>query len=155
MIRVDALWLSVEPLDMRAGTEAALRRVVTVFGAARPHHAYLFANALLATLVYEHVSEVITAFGEKGVTSEQVAREVVREGRAYQVSHAALGPHLTDQWVLPLALAVWQRRRSASYTATELTDHATTNFETIQKFLPVDIQTERAGEGWRVCVNPG
>ncbi|MEJ1126149.1 hypothetical protein V9L20_01130 [Variovorax sp. CCNWLW225] len=44
MIRVDALWLAVEPLDMRAGTEAALARVVRVFGAARPHHAYLFAN---------------------------------------------------------------------------------------------------------------
>lgn len=29
---------------MRAGTEAALARVVNVFGAARPHHAYLFAN---------------------------------------------------------------------------------------------------------------
>jgi transposase len=29
---------------MRAGTEAALARVVHVFGAARPHHAYLFAN---------------------------------------------------------------------------------------------------------------
>lgn len=28
------------PLDLRAGTEAALARVVTVFGAARPHHAY-------------------------------------------------------------------------------------------------------------------
>ena len=44
MIRVDAVWLGVEPLDMRAGTEAALCRVVNVFGAARPHHAYLFAN---------------------------------------------------------------------------------------------------------------
>ena len=44
MIRVDALWLAVEPLDLRAGTEAALAKVVTVFGAARPHHAYLFAN---------------------------------------------------------------------------------------------------------------
>lgn len=44
MIRVDALWLAVQPLDMRAGTEAALARVVAVFGAARPHHAYLFAN---------------------------------------------------------------------------------------------------------------
>lgn len=44
MIRVDAVWLAVEPLDMRAGTEAALARVVHVFGAARPHHAYLFAN---------------------------------------------------------------------------------------------------------------
>ncbi len=44
MIRVDALWLAVEPLDLRAGTETALARVVTVFGAARPHHAYLFTN---------------------------------------------------------------------------------------------------------------
>jgi transposase len=44
VIRIDAVWLAVEPLDMRAGTESALARVVHVFGAARPHHAYLFAN---------------------------------------------------------------------------------------------------------------
>ncbi|HEX5687717.1 MAG TPA: IS66 family insertion sequence element accessory protein TnpB [Ideonella sp.] len=44
MIRVEAVWLAVEPLDMRAGTEAALTRVVNVFGEARPHHAYLFTN---------------------------------------------------------------------------------------------------------------
>ncbi len=44
VIRVDALWLATEPLDMRAGTETALARVVSVFGSARPHHAYLFAN---------------------------------------------------------------------------------------------------------------
>ncbi|HRO54898.1 MAG TPA: IS66 family insertion sequence element accessory protein TnpB [Alicycliphilus sp.] len=44
MIRIDAIWLAVQPLDMRAGTDTALARVVQVFGAARPHHAYLFAN---------------------------------------------------------------------------------------------------------------
>src|SRR6218665_793575 len=44
VIRIDALWLAPEPLDMRAGTETALARVVSLFGAARPHHAYLFAN---------------------------------------------------------------------------------------------------------------
>lgn len=44
MIRVDAVWLCVEPMDLRAGTESALTRVVNVFGSARPHHAYLFAN---------------------------------------------------------------------------------------------------------------
>jgi transposase len=44
MIRVDAVWLAVQPLDMRLGTEAALARAVGVFGAAHPHHAYLFAN---------------------------------------------------------------------------------------------------------------
>lgn len=44
MIRIEAIWLATEPLDMRAGTETALARVVQVFGSARPHHAYLFAN---------------------------------------------------------------------------------------------------------------
>lgn len=44
MIRIDAAWLGVEPLDMRAGTDTALARVVSVFGEARAHHAYLFAN---------------------------------------------------------------------------------------------------------------
>ncbi|MCO2302513.1 IS66 family insertion sequence element accessory protein TnpB [Pseudomonas aeruginosa] len=31
-------------MDMRAGTETALARVVQVFGAAQPHCAYLFTN---------------------------------------------------------------------------------------------------------------
>jgi len=44
VIRVESLWLAVEPLDLRAGTEAALARVVAVFGCARPHEAYLFTN---------------------------------------------------------------------------------------------------------------
>jgi len=44
MIKVEAVWLAVPPLDMRAGTEAALARGVGVFGAAHPNHAYLFAN---------------------------------------------------------------------------------------------------------------
>ena len=44
MIRIDAVWLAIEPMDMRAGTDTALARVVKVFGAAHPHTAYLFAN---------------------------------------------------------------------------------------------------------------
>ncbi len=44
MIRIDAVWLATEPMDMRAGTDTALARVVKVFGAAHPHQAYLFAN---------------------------------------------------------------------------------------------------------------
>lgn len=45
MIRIDSVWMAVEPLDMRAGTESTLARVVQVFGAAHPHTAYLCANA--------------------------------------------------------------------------------------------------------------
>ncbi len=45
VIRIDALWLATSPVDMRAGPERLLARVVQVFGAAQAHHGYLFANA--------------------------------------------------------------------------------------------------------------
>ena len=37
MIRIDAAWFAVEPLDMRAGVDTALARVVSVVGQARAH----------------------------------------------------------------------------------------------------------------------
>ena len=44
MIRIDQIWLATEPMDMRAGADTALARVVKVFGEAKPHCAYLFTN---------------------------------------------------------------------------------------------------------------
>lgn len=44
MIRIERIWLSKAPLDMRAGPETCLARVVQVFGAAEPHTAYVFLN---------------------------------------------------------------------------------------------------------------
>ncbi|BAP88734.1 IS66 Orf2 family protein [Burkholderiales bacterium GJ-E10] len=44
MIRIEAVWLATAPIDMRAGMDTALARVVAVFGSARPHHAYVFTN---------------------------------------------------------------------------------------------------------------
>lgn len=45
MIRIDAVWLAVQPMDMRAGADRLLAAVVSVFGSANAHHGYLFANA--------------------------------------------------------------------------------------------------------------
>lgn len=44
MIRIDQIWLAIDPIDMRCGANTTLAKVVHVFGAARPHHAYLFTN---------------------------------------------------------------------------------------------------------------
>lgn len=44
LIRVDEIWLSREPMDMRAGADTALARVVRQFGKAKPHCAYVFTN---------------------------------------------------------------------------------------------------------------
>ena len=38
MMRIDALWLSAAPLDMRAGMDTLLAQVVRVFGEAQPCH---------------------------------------------------------------------------------------------------------------------
>lgn len=45
VIRIDTVWLAVEPIDMRTGVDRLLASVVQVFGAAHAHHGYLFANA--------------------------------------------------------------------------------------------------------------
>ena len=58
MIRIDAAWLATTPLDMRAGPDTALARVIMTFGSAQPHHAYVFANSRanrLKVLVHDGV----------------------------------------------------------------------------------------------------
>ena len=45
MIRIEAIWLATTPLDMRAGTDSVLARIVQVFGAAHPHTANLIVIA--------------------------------------------------------------------------------------------------------------
>ena len=44
MIRIDAIWIVADPMEIRAGAETALVRMVAVLVAAQPHCAYLFAN---------------------------------------------------------------------------------------------------------------
>lgn len=112
-------------------------------------------NALMLTLRHEHVTEVVTAFGEKGVSAERVADLALREVRAYRAGEGALGPHLADQWMLPLALAVLQSGRPASFTCTELTGHGSTNMETIAAFLPVRFETETVDSACKVTVTLG
>lgn len=45
MIRIDALWLCMQPQDMRAGADRLLAVVVNTVGQAQAHHGWLFANA--------------------------------------------------------------------------------------------------------------
>lgn len=107
-------------------------------------------NALMATLSYELVTEVATSFGEKGVSAEHVASALAKEVLAFRSSDGALGPHLADQWMLPLALAVAKQGRAASFTCTEMTEHATTNIGVVERFLPVKFTAGKFGAGSRV-----
>jgi len=109
-------------------------------------------NALMVTLEHDHLVELFTAFGEKGVSAETVARNVVREVRAYTAGRAALGPWLADQWLLPLAIAVWRSGMPAAFTCASLSAHARSNLELVGRFLPVTFRTEPVETGWRVDI---
>lgn len=93
-------------------------------------------NAVMVEVESDAATEIFTCFGELGVTAENVAKEAVREAREYLVSKAVVGQHLSDQLLLPLAIA-----GEGSFTALKLTQHAITNMEVIQLFLPVSFQT--------------
>ena len=111
-------------------------------------------NALMATLAYEHVTEVFTAFGEKSMSAEQVAHGLARELRAFQKSEAAVGPHLADQLALLQALAAWQGRKACAFTCSEVTEHTRTNCAVIERFLPVRFAIAEGGDACRVQVAP-
>ena len=111
-------------------------------------------NALIATLEYAHVTEVFCQLGERSLSAEQVAKRLSEEIRAYQRSSGALGPHLADQWMLPLALAVWRTGQAARYTCTEVTPHTTTNAQTIALGLPVQVQITPVERAIQVEISP-
>jgi RNA 3'-terminal phosphate cyclase (ATP) len=89
-------------------------------------------NALMLTLEYEHTTEVFTAFGEKSVSAENVARQAVQRARQYLCTQAAVAEYLGDQLMLPLALA-----GGGGFTVDEVSMHARTNAGVIELFLPV------------------
>lgn len=103
-------------------------------------------NALMATLVHEHATEVFMALGEKSLPSEQVARRLLGEMRAFQARPAAaVGPHLADQLALLLALAVWRSGRPARFSCSQATPHLRTQCAVIPRVLPVTAAIDEAG----------
>ncbi|WP_338768090.1 RNA 3'-terminal phosphate cyclase [Massilia sp. METH4] len=102
-------------------------------------------NAVLIVLRSEHVTEVFSSVGEKRRRAEDVAGDAILEAKRYLISGAALGEHLGDQLMLPLALA-----GGGSYTLDHVSQHAITNAEVIAQFLPVHVSFE-AGERYSTC----
>jgi RNA 3'-terminal phosphate cyclase (ATP) len=100
----------------------------TLTGSAGP------GNAISIIVGFENVTDVFTAFGERGVRAEDVAHQAVKEARRYINSDAAIGEHLADQLLLPLAMG-----GGGSFTTTPLSSHSVTNIETIRRFVDREI----------------
>ncbi|HEV3470970.1 MAG TPA: RNA 3'-terminal phosphate cyclase [Pyrinomonadaceae bacterium] len=105
-------------------------------------------NVLTVEVESEHLTEVFTGIGRRGVPAEQIAARTVEEAKRYLEIGAPVGEHLADQLLIPLALA-----RGGSYTTGPLSLHTTTNIEVVKKFLPVEITTTQLTEEvWKVEV---
>jgi RNA 3'-terminal phosphate cyclase (ATP) len=81
------------------------------------------------------------------VSAEKVASNAAHEAREYLVCRAAADEHLTDQLLLPLALA-----GAGSFTAQKINRHARTNMAVIAEFLPVRFETHEEEGFTRVQV---
>ncbi|HDS1534479.1 TPA: IS66 family insertion sequence element accessory protein TnpB [Stenotrophomonas maltophilia] len=102
MIRIEAMWLAADPIDMRAGADRLLARVVQVFGAAQAHHGYLFANARgtrIKLLVHD-------GFGVWCAARRLNAGRFVWPGTGHVTPSLSLTPAQFDALVLGLP---WQR----------------------------------------------
>ncbi|MFV8755180.1 RNA 3'-terminal phosphate cyclase [Nannocystaceae bacterium ST9] len=94
-------------------------------------------NAISLLVETEHACELVTAFGDKGVRAEQVAEDAVAQMQAWLAAEVAVGEHLADQLLIPMAL-----HGSGELWTSPTSLHTRTNAELIARFLPVQFAIE-------------
>jgi len=91
-------------------------------------------NVITVIVKSENVCEVFTGFGEKGTKAEAVADKVVKDVRRYITNGVPVEEHLSDQVLLPMALA-----GEGEYVTTTPSRHTLTNIDVIKHFLEMTI----------------
>lgn len=105
-------------------------------------------NVVTADVVSEHLTEVFTGFGEKGVRAEAVGERVAHEVVAYLRAGVPVGEHLADQLLLPMALA-----GGGSFRTIAPSSHTRTHAALIEQILGLRVQLEElGGDAWHVEV---
>lgn len=98
-------------------------------------------NALILVVETEQVTEVFTGFGRRGLPAEEVAAMAVAKTRRYLDSGVAVGVHLADQLLVPLA-----QTGGGSFLTLEPSGHFTTNAGVVDRFFDLNITTRRIDE---------
>lgn len=106
-------------------------------------------NAVVLEVGCEHVTEVFTGFGQRGVPAERVAASAADEANRYLAAEVPVGEYLADQLLLPLAIAGGGRFRTLAPSS-----HTTTNIATLANFLEVRVAaTELGPDVWEIGVS--
>jgi RNA 3'-terminal phosphate cyclase (ATP) len=132
----------VDALSAALGWDRAHCRPRMISGTLGP------GNALIATIESEHVTEQVTGFGERGVSSEQIAAGVSDEVRRYLAAGVPVGEHLADQLLLPMALG-----KGGSFRTLEPSLHCRTQLDVLKLFIGAEARaTEERANVWRIDV---
>lgn len=126
----------LEILSRRLDWEAPCFRIESLRNSQGP------GNVVTVEIESEHVTEVFTGFGEKGVAAEKVAEGVAAEAMNYLRAGVPVGQHLADQLLLPMALA-----GGGSFRTVEPSMHANTQVDVLQQFLQIEVRKSQVGEG--------
>ncbi|MED9184159.1 RNA 3'-terminal phosphate cyclase [Escherichia coli] len=89
-------------------------------------------NTVSLEVESENITERFFVVGEKRVSAEVVAAQLVKEVKRYLASPAAVGEYLADQLVLPMALA-----GAGEFKVAHPSCHLLTNIAVVERFLPV------------------
>jgi len=96
----------------------------------------------------EHVTEVFTGFGERGVWAETVAERVVRKVRRYLAAGVPIGRYLADQLLVPMAVS-----GEGEFLTLEPSLHTLTNIAVINAFTGVHFFSEEIrADAWRIAI---
>jgi len=112
-------------------------------------------NAVTLFLEHENVTEVFIGLGEHGVRAEAIAKKVAGQAQKYLPAKdglgkckTAVGEHLADQLLLPMALF-----KGGVFTTTDISQHTRTNIDIIKRFLDVEIKMTQPGRKcWKIEV---
>ena len=99
-------------------------------------------NALLITAECEHVTEVMSAFGQIGIPAERLAKTAAKRMTGYLASGAFAGPYLQDQLLLPFAFA-----GGGAFTTVKLSQHTRTAAALIARFTGREFTFRERAEG--------
>ncbi|WP_437587967.1 RNA 3'-terminal phosphate cyclase [Sorangium sp. So ce1000] len=103
-------------------------------------------NVITIAVESEHVTEVFTGFGAKGVRAESVGAKAAEEARDYLAAGVPVGEHLADQLLLPIALA-----GRGAFRTVRPSSHTTTHLGLLRDLLGIRASVEQLSEAaWHI-----
>jgi len=111
-------------------------------------------NAVTIELQFQHVTEVFTGFGERGVRAEVVAQRTLDQAQHFLAADVPVGEHLADQLLLPLGIGAHQGTGGGAFRTLPLSSHCLTQIQVLKKFLDVRIDVALNSSTCLVRVEP-